>query len=315
MFKRLRNKLIAINMGVTSVVVLVVFTAIYFSSTRSAENRPVRPMEWSVTVDDGDKEYIERFEDYVIVSLREERQLAARNLLVTLIVSGIAIELMVFLVSYLTAEQAIKPVREAYDAQKIFIANASHEIKTPLAAIQANLEAADVRNNKWIRNVEIETTKLAELNGELLNLARTDLTNEVKVEEVDLRTVTLGVLESFEPRLGSKTLKKTLAVPGKLKINMADFSQILTILIDNAVKYSDREISIELRPHQLIVANDGATIPADKISHVFDRFYQVDKTTEGVGLGLAIAKSVAERNHWKITASSNNGKTRFVLDF
>ena len=156
MFKKLRNHLILIYCSITSVVILTAFTVIYISFTRSAENRP--PAIQSITISQD-----ESIEQVIIDSLYHEKQEAARSLLTTLIVSGILIELIVVLASYYMAEEAIKPIREAYDAQKVFVANASHEIKTPLAAIQANLEAADIHDNKWIRNVEKEATKLAEL--------------------------------------------------------------------------------------------------------------------------------------------------------
>ena len=135
MFKKLRNKLIWINLGITSVVIVVTFTAIYLSSTQSAQNRPPRV---ELTMGDDKVEfYAEDFEKV----LANERQAAAQDLLVTLLISGLAIEIVVAVISYFLAEEAIKPVREAYTAQKVFIANASHEIKTPLAAITANLEA------------------------------------------------------------------------------------------------------------------------------------------------------------------------------
>ena len=127
-------------------------------------------------------------------------------------------------------------MREAYEAQKVFIANASHEIKTPLAAISANLEAADIKGNKWISNVEIETAKLTNLNNELLKLARTDLMESGATEEVELVALTNRVLDRFEPRLGGKKLVRKINLSGKVKINISDFEQILSILMDNAVK-------------------------------------------------------------------------------
>ena len=100
----------------------------------------------------------------------------------------------------------------------------------------------------------------------------------------------------------------------KIKINLADFEQILSVLMDNAVKYSDQKIVVELDEHNLRISNDGARIPTDKITHIFDRFYQVDKTSDGVGLGLSIAKSLADKNHWKLEAKSNK-ETAFMLNF
>jgi signal transduction histidine kinase len=304
MFSSLRNRLILINFGISSVVILITFTAIYIISTRSADMRP--PM-MSVSID---SEASKLFDAWI----QSEREAAARNLLISLIVSGIGIELAVVFISYYLAEEAIKPVREAYESQKVFIANASHEIKTPLAAISANLEAADIKNNHWIDNVAMETEKLTALNLELLTLARTDLVNTVTSEEVNVKELVEKQLKSFEPRMNDIKFKKELNVSDKVKVNASDFSQLLGILMDNAIKYSNKKITLTLEDHVLKVTNDGATISKDALPHVFDRFYQADKNSEGVGLGLSIAKSLADRNHWNLSVKSNSNTT-FALNF
>ena len=308
MFRKLRNKLIFINLGITSLVVVIVFTVIYISSTRIADNRPPMP-------NDRREEFSEDVENFVEKSIAAERQTAARDLLITLIISGVAIEIMVAFISYFLADEAIKPVREAYEAQKIFIANASHEIKTPLAAIAANLEAADIKNNRWISNVEKETAKLTALNGELLTLARTDLANTVNLEEVDLGAVLNREIKTFEPRLNGIDFEKNITTSEKIKINVADLVQVFNILLDNAIKYSDKKISVNLVDGELVVKNDGTVISEKDLAHIFDRFYQADKSAEGVGLGLSIAKALADRNNWKISVKSTDSETEFAVKF
>lgn len=118
-------------------------------------------------------------------------------------------------------------------------------------------------------------------------------------------------LETKKPRMKGKKIK----VYGKkteTQIAKKDFESIYNILLDNAIKYSDKTIEIRYDRAKLIIKNDGKTIPKKKLPHIFDRFYQVDKNSEGVGLGLSIAKSLAENNHWKLTAKSEN-MTEFVL--
>lgn len=308
MFRKLRNKLIFINLGITSLVILVIFTSIYMISTRSANQRP--PMIGDVKI-----EFSEDVENFVVKTVNEERQTAARELLIMLIVSGVAIDVLVAFISYYLAEEAIKPVREAYEAQKVFIANASHEIKTPLAAIAANLEAADIKGNKWISNVEKETIKLTELNGELLALARTDLVTDTSVQEVNLAELVEKSLDSMQPRMVKIKFEKKIQAVGKVKINTADFMQILGILMDNAIKYSNKHIDLSLDDHELVVTNDGKTIGEKDLPHIFERFYQADKSAEGVGLGLSIAKNLAERNGWSLSTKSGNRKTEFILKF
>ena len=284
MFKKLRNRIIFTTMAVTGTVVSVVFVLVFVLTTRSVPGRPMMP------------------------------DALKGDLALSLILSGIAIEITAAIVSYFMAEEAIKPVREAYNAQKIFIANASHEIKTPLAAISANLEAADIHGNRWIKNVERETEKLTMLNSELLTLARTDLVTERKAEDTNLREVIDTALENLTPRLQNRTLKKKIVLPEKTRINRGDFEQILNILMDNAIKYSDSKIILDVNGHKLVVENDGAKISPEALPHVFERFYQADKTSEGVGLGLSIAKSLAERNGWKLSANSGKN-TSFILEF
>ena len=308
MFNKLRNKLIWINLGITTIVIVAAFAAIYISAINSANRRP--PMQennYTVVSDD--------FEKMINVTVERERQAAAQDLLIMLIVAGVAIEIIVAIISYFLAEEAIKPVKEAYVAQKVFIANASHEIKTPLAAITANLEAADIKGNRWINNVAVETEKLANLNGELLELARTDLVENVDTREVNLNTVIAEVLESFESRLFEIDFKKTISMDSdKVRTNPEDFAQILRILLDNAIKYCDDKIRLKVDGNELVVSNDGAKISEKDLPHVFERFYQVDKSADGVGLGLSIAKSLADRNGWTISAKSSK-MTEFKLVF
>ena len=308
MFRKLRNKLIWINLGITTAVIVISFTAIYLFATHSAKNRPpIGAPQIEFENDD--------FENTVRISIIKEREAAATDLLIVLIIAGISIEIIVALVSYYLAEQSIKPIREAYESQKIFIANASHEIKTPLAAISANLEAADIKNNKWIRNVEKETAKLTSLNSALLTLARTDLIKSTtSSEEINLQDFINELLKSYEPRRAKINFTKNLKST-KVKLNSADFAQVFNILLDNAIKYCDKTIKIETTDHELIITNDGTAIKKQDLSHIFDRFYQADKSAEGVGLGLSIAKAAADKNHWHLKAESKNHTTKFIILF
>lgn len=307
MFNKLRNKLILINLGVTTVVIVAVFAGIYGIFLHSASQRPPMPQNKPDF-------FADEVENYVQNSIENERQQAAQNLLITLIISGVAIELVVALVSYFLAGEAIKPVKKAYESQKIFIANASHEIKTPLAAITANLEAADIHGNKWITNIEKETIKLTELNSELLSLARTDLAKTKTATDAKIDILVIDSLKALEPRLGNVSFTKIIE-PVTAKINVDDFTQIFSILMDNAIKYCDKEIVVSLNTSELTVSNDGAVIPKKDLAHIFDRFFQVDKTADGVGLGLSIAKTTAENNGWKLDVKSDDNKTMFILKF
>ena len=100
-----------------------------------------------------------------------------------------------------------------------------------------------------------------------------------------------------------------------INIDSAALKQVLNILLDNAIKYSEKKITVSVEQNSITVKNDGTTIEKDKLEHLFERFYQVDKTKSGVGLGLAIANEVANKNGWKLSADSDKKSTSFILRF
>ena len=315
MFKKLRNKFILTNLILTTVVLVAAYSAVYLIAANNSRTRRPIPLD--------SPEYSSEIENIIIEQVKNDRKKALNSLLLTLISTGVATELIVFVISAYLAEEAIKPVKEAYDTQKLFIANASHEIKTPLAAIQANLEAADISGNHWLDNVGLEVEKLSDLNGKLLTLTKSDVTTEpIVLTELNLKDFIKKDLESFSSRIKKEkiALKTTfkLSASGKIwtrKINKPDFSELFGILLDNAIKYSGGKIWLTVSEKELKLKNDGATIPEEKLKHIFDRFYQVDKSKQGVGLGLSIAKSLADKNSWKLSASSDKTSTEFTLNF
>ena len=309
MFKKLRNRFITITLSITTVILLISFSFIYYFASSASKNRPPIPEDAP--------NYTATVENILFEHIAKEKQDSLNSLLNSLIISGISIEIIVAVAAFWFAEDSIKPVKEAYELQKTFIANASHEIKTPLAAISANLEAADIKGNHWINNVSKEAAKLTELNNQLLALARADNVTSTQIEEINLQKTIKEALVSFDSRIKKKkiVLNATYAKDSKIKINRADYLQVVNILIDNAIKYCNKKITIKTDNKSFVIKNDGATIDADKISHIFDRFYQTDKSAEGVGLGLSIAKTVADKNHWQLLAASDSKSTTFELKY
>lgn len=314
MFRHLRNRLIVMNLAVTTIVLVIAFSMIYLVAQEAAQHRK------TVSAD-----IVPGYTQIVIQTMNErilyERNEALRSLLVSLIIVGISVEVAVAFLSYILAEAAIRPVKEAYESQKVFIANASHEMKTPIAAIMANLEVADIQDNPWINNVSHEVKSLAALNQDLLTLARVENSmssaNRV-VETVVLKDFVEEAIAPFQPRIKNQHIKFTFNTrlkTGKAKLAKNTFEQIISVLMDNAIKYCHKTITIELTNKSLSIKNDGATISAKDLSHIFDRFYQTNKSSEGVGLGLAIAKSLADREGWRLSATSDAKSTTFTLEF
>ena len=308
MFKKLRNKFILTNMLTTTAILVIAFASIFaFSAASTHRSMPPAPKIFEKT---------DELRDAFRKEIEREREEQLVRLGLTLAMVGISIEILVFIVSYVMADKSVRPVEEAYKKQREFIANASHELKTPIAAVQANFEALGATEQPWVGNIEAELTRASNLVGDLLTLARTDgRTTELVKKDVDIAKTVKRRAQLVEARLGEK--KMNIDVPECLTVymNEADFAQVLDILLDNAVKYSTKYVAVKLENNRLTVENDGKTIAPEKLNKIFDRFYQTDKTAEGSGLGLAIAKAIAEQNKWDIRAESDKKRTSFSVSF
>ncbi len=301
MFKNLRNQIVLSIVAISSVIILISFTSIFMIMSMTIRAR---------------EDIALRSRDTCIEEIIRERNSHVTRLGVTLLSVGVILELLIFAVSSIIAEQLVKPVQEAYEQQREFIANASHELKTPIAAIRANFEALDVEEEPWTDNIDLELDKAQNLVRDLLLLARMDgRVEKAPKKRCDLSEIVKKHVKAIEVRLDGKKLKTDIAEDVVATLVQDDFVQILSILLDNAAKYAKSWVSVELKNNYVKVENDGKEIPAAKMEHIFERFYQVDKTATGVGLGLSIAKSAADHNGWEIIADSNKKSTSFTLYF
>lgn len=314
MFKKLRNRIIIITMAVTTAVLVLSGTLIMvFSSTTRPEPKPRPEIEYGMP----DPVFYDSQElkDFIT----NDRKEGSERLLITLLCVGIVIEVAVFLIVFYSSQKIVEPVKNSYDKQKIFIANASHELKTPLAIIEANMEALDVdkKNEKWKSNIESEVEHANKLVLDLLQLAKMDAGSIDKsaLEEVSLKAEIEKRVEIFKPKFSGNISFRPGDEPKSLSLPKQDFLQVLDILLDNATKYGNKKISVTLNKNKVAVSNDGATIPDKDQEKVFDRFYQTDKSKDGSGLGLAIAKALCEQNGWNIKCESGSGKTTFICIF
>lgn len=306
MFVKLRNKFILQTMLISSGVMVIAFGAVFASAAMQMGRRPMpRPDDFDVL----QTEIMEVFED----EIAKEREEHLLNLGLTLLMVGICVEVLIFILSYIYAEKAIRPVKEAYENQREFIANASHELKTPIAAVRANFEALGADEEPWVSNIDAELTRASKLIGDLLTLARTDGRKKADPSVVEITTAIKKRAKLVKARLGEKRMEFNLPEKAEFTIVEADFAQIVDVLLDNAIKYSDKQIEVSFVKNALVVKNDGKTIPSNQLRHVFERFYQTDKTAEGSGLGLSIAKAVADRNGWELSAESDKNSTTFRL--
>lgn len=308
MFSKLRNKFVLITMGVATVILLVAFTAIF--AITAANMRKPRPM--AIVFEGLSESATLELEEMMGERLEEANAEHLARLALVLICVGAAVEIVVFMASYHLAENAIRPVKETYKQQREFIANASHELKTPLAIIQANFEALEIEEEPWAGNINAELGRANQLVGDLLLLARAEeQIGEIKKRRFDVVSTIHKLGTAFEPRLNGRTMTVEGEESLIMELNERDFEQIMSIFLDNAMKYAKSYVKITVQEKFVEVSNDGKTISKEKLNKIFERFYQVDKTSEGSGLGLAIAKAIAQRNHWGLLAQSNGGVTSF----
>ena len=312
MFKKLRNRIIIITMAITTtVLVLSGVLIIVFSSTTRPEPKP----EPDFSMPNPALYDNQELKDFI----KNDRKEGSERLLVTLLCVGAIIEITTFLIVYFASQKIVEPVKDSYDKQKLFIANASHELKTPLAIIQANMEALDVdeESEKWKSNIEDEINHANKLVLDLLQLAKMDAGNKEKGanENINLKAEIEKRIEIFKPKFTGDISLKDSSDDKTINLPKQDLLQVLDILLDNATKYGDKKISILLNKNGFAITNDGATISKNDLEKVFDRFYQTDKSKDGSGLGLAIAKELCRQNGWKIICESQNRHTRFVVKF
>ena len=237
-----------------------------------------------------------------------------------------------FIISLLLARWAVRPVRQAWERQREFVADASHEMKTPLTVILSNADmllshaGQTDKVKKWGENIKMEAVRMRRLVESLLLLARTEV--EIPGEEaqaVDLSDLTEECLLSWEPVLFEKGRSLEERVEPGLEVTgrRDQLRQVLEILLDNALKYSQEGGRITLRLERsgrksilLSVRNTGWPLQPQQLSRLFERFYRADDARPddgGYGLGLPIARNLVQSHRGKIWAESGEaGNTFFV---
>ena len=231
--------------------------------------------------------------------------------------------------SYCLAGLVMGPVKRAWQEQKQFVSDASHELKTPLTVILSSSELAaeeqDVQRTKqYVEGIHAESLRMKALVEDMLTLARTESGTRPETEAVDLSDTVLESVLAFEPVAFESGRELVYDIQPELTVmgSGVQLRRLTDILLDNAVKYAAEGTPIRLLLRQegrcaaLRVENRGETIPAEKLRHIFDRFYRADESRsggEGFGLGLAIAQSIAQSHGGSIGCASEEGVTRFIV--
>lgn len=260
---------------------------------------------------------------------RENLQMKVRHSIIVSSVAGIISLLLFFYISKHLSELAIQPIEKAWEQQKQFLADASHDLKTPLTVILANNNILSSHKDesvasqmKWIESTGEEAGRMSELVNKMLELAKSEnMKQELVFSDTDLSELTESSILQFEVIAFEKNvqIESSIAPSVIAKTHGATFSKILEILFDNAIKYSPKNEKITVSLAQssqqvkFKITNRSEAIKKEDLPHIFERFYRTDKAREvgGHGLGLSIAKKLSDMIDCKISVESDteNGTT------
>jgi len=271
-------------------------------------------------------------------NFRDLRQLqeheASTSLLTGLVYANIIILVSGGACCYLLARRTLDPIKKALDAQSRFTSDASHELRTPLAAMKTELEvllrspkaSKDEMREVLESNLE-EVNKLTKMSHTLLQLSKAEYKG-LPTERVQLEQVAHDAIARFKKR--RRNIKITLGrTQPSITANYDSIVELLSILLDNAIKYSPSKSSVVVyvgsshhnRKAVISVSNKGEGIADEHLPHIFDRFYRADSSRtggkqSGYGLGLSLAKKIADIHNAAISVSSKPGEqTTFKVTF
>ncbi|EXM37466.1 histidine kinase [Ruminococcus albus SY3] len=269
---------------------------------------------------------------YVFLDCREDIRTQRLFLLISAAIS-LGGWLLVCLLIIVCSRFAVRPFIENYEKQKMFITDAGHEIKTPLAIIQANTEVIEMigEPSEWTQSIRNQIERLNGLIADLLRLSRMDEENvKLECEEFDLSDAFDEIAGPFRTLAENKGLSLEIRTQEGIRMNgnVSSIRQLVSILIENAVKYCDAGGSIEASVektasgrHAIIRVKNDCAEPPEQPERLFDRFYRADKsrkredgeTKSGYGIGLSVAKAVTESHKGKISCKAENGKIVFTV--
>lgn len=237
---------------------------------------------------------------------------------------------VLFVILWLVSGRVIRPIAENMDRQRQFVTNAGHEVKTPLAIIQANAETLEMLGgeNKYIRNIKAQCTRMGKLMQELLLLSRADEGEAaLKPEALDLSAAVQAQCEAFSEPAAQRgcALDTQIEENIMLTCDRDALEHVLTILLDNATRYVNEngKIGVYLSSSggkkALRVENTVDKLPEGKPEMLFERFYRGDaartQAKGGSGLGLSIAQSIAALCRWKLKAEYGENTVAFTVEF
>ena len=262
-------------------------------------------------------------DDLVIIFLNVSDEMRSiKNFAIASLLVGLVGLLMVLALLVLLSGRVVRPYVRNIERQKQFITDAGHELKTPITSISTSADIAAMKydGDEWIENIQEQTARLTSLTQELVALSELDEeAPHINKSEFSLSELVKETLDSFEARITADNKSCTIDIDDGIKYtgDSAQIERMLSILLDNAIRYSPplgrigfklyraKEIYLEISNSCVIDANMD-------LDRIFDRFYRPDSSrsaqTGGSGLGLSIAKRIAELHGGDITVTTANGE-------
>ena len=256
---------------------------------------------------------------------------ARRSMLLASILVGLAGLVLTGLFVYFMSKRASEPLKESMTLQKRFITDAGHELKTPLAVIGTNMDILemDVGENEWVSGTKKQLVRLRKLVANLISLSRLEeMQTDMELQPFDLSQTASECVDAFagQAELAGKSIRAEITPELHALGDVTSVGQMISILCDNAVKYARGDIQVRLYAEGKHVyfetENDwDHGVAPEELPRLFDRFYRGDKSRSGetgqsgYGLGLSIAKAIAEKNHARLTVSeTDQGMLRFQAE-
>lgn len=314
---RLAATYLVIIMGLTLIFSAVIFAISSSQFDRPLPRGPIVQQFRGVQTDD-------------LQALFDQRASEARaELFASLLLLNIVVLITAAVFSYFLARRTLQPIEDAMEAQGRFVSDASHELRTPLTALQVSNEVALRKKKLTLADAKelighnlAEVLKLRAISESLLGLARQDVADTSR-QDMSVGDVVADVESTLAPLANERGMKVVSSVEsGRIGANQAAVNQVVSIFVDNALKYAPQGSAISVSGRRVAneylvsVHDDGPGIPARHRQDIFKRFYRIDESrssqhTHGTGLGLSIAQAIADRQGYRVSleAGEREGNT------